>query len=161
MDLDKIWREQKSENAVLVAIEAMCQIVNDHIRDTNLNVTEWCKKEECWKTLLEKEYILPDGITGSFTTEGSKDQMYDARTCDEREAVEFCKDKGSKAWLELSTWAKQRNFLTGKARSQCFNMGNSLDRGREPSIALSDSCRKTWQDAELLGWTWKEGNHDP
>lgn len=157
MDLEKIWREQKSETEILMAIEAMCQIVNEHIRDTNLNVTEWCKKEECWKTLLKKAYSLPDGITGGFMTEGSKDQMYDSRICEERESVAFCKDKGSKAWLELSTWAKQRNLLTGKARSQCFNMANSLERGRETSIALSDSCKKAWQDAELLGWTWNEG----
>jgi HEAT repeat protein len=37
-------------------------------------------------------------------------------------------------------------------------MGNFLDRGREPSMALSDSCRTAWQDAELLGWRWEEGN---
>ncbi|MFZ3135223.1 AIPR family protein [Methanothrix sp.] len=156
MDLEKIWREQKTENAVLVAIEEMCQIVEAHIKDTNQNVTEWCKKEECWRTLLEKEYTLPDGILACFMDEGSKDQRYDSRTCDERKAEEFCKDKGSKAWIELFTWAKQRNFLTGKARSQCFNMGNFLDRGREPSMALSDSCRKTWQAAELLGWRWED-----
>ena len=135
MDLKKIWREQKSENAVLVAIEEMCQIVEAHIKHTNQNVTEWCKKEECWRTLLEKEYTLPDGIVACFMDERPKDQRYDSKTCDEREAEEFCKDKGSKAWIELSTWAKQRNFLTGKARSQCFNMGNFLDRGREPSMA--------------------------
>jgi|LAHT01.1.fsa_nt_gb vacuolar-type H+-ATPase subunit F/Vma7 len=158
VDLKKIWHEQKSENAVLVAIEEMCQIVEAHIKDTNQNVTEWCKKEECWRILLEKEYTLPDGIMACFMDEGSKDQRYDSRTCDERKAEEFCKDKGSKAWIELFTWAKQRNFLTGKARSQCFNMGNFLDRGREPSMALSDSCRTAWQDAELLGWRWEEGN---
>lgn len=158
IDLEKIWREQKIENSILVAIEAMCQIVNDHIRDTTQNVTEWCKTEECWRTLLKKEYILPDGITACFITEGFKSQRYDSRTSDEHKAIEFCKDKGAKAWLELARWAKQRNFLTGKARSQCFNMSKFLDRGREPSMALSYSCRKAWQNAELFGWMWEERN---
>jgi len=158
IDLEKIWREQKSEKTILLAIEAMCQIVNTHIRDTNLNVTEWCKKEECWKTLLEKEYVLPDGITACFIAEEIEGPRYDSNTNDEGDAVEFCRDKGSKAWFELSIWAKQRNLLTGKARRQCFNMGKFLDRDREPSLALSNSCRQAWQGAEPLGWTWKEGN---
>lgn len=133
VDLKKIWHEQKSENAVLVAIEEMCQIVEAHIKDTNQNVTEWCKKEECWRILLEKEYTLPDGIMACFMDEGSKDQRYDSRTCDERKAEEFCKDKGSKAWIELFTWAKQRNFLTGKARSQCFPWKTKKNQMQEAS----------------------------
>lgn len=158
MDLAKIWREQKCENAVLVSIEAMCQIVNDHIRDTTQNITEWCKKEECWKTLLTKEYTLPPEINACLIVEGSKGHGYDSRTHDEREAVEFCKVKGSKAWSELALWLKQRNLLTLKARSQCLSMGMHLGRGDEPSIPLSFSCRKVWDDAKLYGWMWEEGD---
>lgn len=152
IDLDKIWREQKSGEAILVAIEAVCQIVNDHIRDTNQNVTEWCKKEECWRTLLQKENQMPDGVMSCFVAEKFKSRRFDHKSSDEHEAVEFCKDKGYEAWFELSAWAKQRNLLTGKARNQCFNMSKLLDRAREPSIALSYSCKKAWEDAELLGW---------
>lgn len=158
IDLDKIWREQKSGDGILVATEEMCQIVNTHIRDTTQNVTEWCKKEECWKSLLTKEYVLPDGVEACLIAEGTTGPRYDPRTRDEREDVEFCTERGSQAWFDLAVWLKQHNFLTSKARSQCFYMGKFLKRKREPSKALSYACRKAWQDAALRGW---EGNKVP
>lgn len=156
IDLEKIWREQKCDEILLNEIEAICQIVNDHIRNTTHNVTEWCKKEECWRTLLEKEYVLPDGFTTRIMSERISVQRNDTMTCEEREAIEFCREKGSEAWLELSEWARERSLLTGKEKSQCFNLGKMLDRGREVSSALAILCKKTWHNAELFGWEWKE-----
>lgn len=158
IDLEKIWREQKCDEILLNEIEAICQIVNDHIRDTTQNVTEWCKKEECWRKLLEKEYAPPDRFMACTVSVGTSNHRNASMTDEEREAIEFCKERGSEAWIELSEWARERNLLTGKEKSQCFNLGKSLDRGREPSTALALSCSKTWHDAELLGWTWKEYN---
>ena len=152
IDLDKIWQEQKSGDGVLKAAEEMCQIVNAHIRDTTQNVTEWCKKEECWRSLLAKSYNLPSEVESSLLGHDTPVTRYDPRTKDERESVEFCTQKGSQAWFDLSVWLKGHNFLTPKARSQCFNMGRFLQRRKEPSRVLSFACRKIWQDAALRGW---------
>jgi hypothetical protein len=156
IDLDKIWREQKSGDGILLAAEAMCQIVNAHIRDTTQNVTEWCKKEDCWKNLLAKTFTLPAEIESSLLGHDVSAPKYDPRTKDEREATEFCSEKGSQAWFELSVWLKEHGFLTGKARSQCYNMGRFLQRRKMPSLALSIACKKIWQDAELRGWERKK-----
>lgn len=154
IDLEKIWREQKSGEGILTATEEMCQIVNTHIRDTSQNVTEWCKKEECWKTLLEKEYSLPLDLGSSLLGHDATAPKYDPRTKDQREAIEFCQGKGPQAWFDLASWLKDHNFLTGKARSQCFNMGRFLQREKTPSQALSYACEKIWKDASLRGWKW-------
>ncbi len=156
IDLEKIWQEQKSGDGILLAVENMCRIVNEHIRATSQNVTEWCKKEECWKLLLEKEYDLPVAIDSSLLKKGKPKGGYDPRTKDEREAVEFCKKISEKAWYELAGWLKQHQFLTPKARSQCFNMGRSIQRKLEPSKPLSIACKKVWEEAELRGWEWVE-----
>ena len=44
----------------------MAQAVNDHIRDTGQNVTEYCKREECWHRLKEKSFSLPKNIQGEY-----------------------------------------------------------------------------------------------
>jgi len=152
IDLEKIWREQKSGDEILSAAESMCQIVNQHIRNTTQNVTEWCKKEECWKSLLMTEYHLPKEVEACFIEEGNTGPKYDPRTKDEREAIAFCKEKGSEAWFGLSSWLKQHDFLTPKSRSQCFNMGRCLGKQNEPSLPLSYACSKIWENAILRGW---------
>ncbi len=150
IDLDKIWNEQSVDENILESIEEICYIVNEHIRNTDKNVSEWCKKEECWKKLKGKQYILPKKIEKSFISLESKKSNYDPRI--KAEAVDFCKSQESAGWLELSKWLKDRNFLSPKARSQCYNMGRILKQDREPSAVLSKACQKIWHDSEVRGW---------
>jgi hypothetical protein len=72
--------------------------------------------------------------------------------------LEFCKSKGPNAWKELSKWLKDREFMQGKQRSQCFNMGRTLDGGKkDPSPVLCMVCKKIWLDAESsYGWAPSE-----
>lgn len=153
IDLDRIWMRQEVDKPILEAVEFMSHVVNKHIRDTEQNVTEWCKKEECWKMLLEKYVKLPDNIESTFITEDREKVVYDPSVAEEREVIDFCRGQGSDAWFSLSKWLKERQFLSGKARSQCYNMGRMLKQSREPSIALSMACKKAWSDAEARGWT--------
>jgi hypothetical protein len=152
IDLDKIWRAQDVNESVLEAIEDMSAIVNDHIKQTDKNVTEWCKKQECWEKLKEKEYNLPSGIDDSYVDLNKKSKIYDSTIKAEKEIIEFCIKKGSDAWFELSHWLKTMGFLTGKARSQCFNMAYQLQRKNIPSIQLAIPCKKIWEDAKIRGW---------
>lgn len=156
IDLDKIWREQNAEEKILDVVEGISYVVNEHIRDTEKNISEWCKKEECWKNLQKKNYDLPAGIEESFISPESQVRGYDPTIREEAEVIEFCKVKGSGAWFTLSKWLKDRGFLAPKARSQCFNMGRFLHRGRDPSFALSKPCKKIWEDSEIRGWDWSD-----
>ena len=75
----------------------------------------------------------------------------------EEDAIEFCKEKGSDAWFALSGWLRERDFLTSKQRSQCFNMGRFLKKNSEPNEILSKFCVKIWAQAEILGWEYDDG----
>jgi hypothetical protein len=156
LDLDKIWLNQKLSEVVLETCEALSFIVNEHIRDTDFNVTEWCKKEECWDNLKGKHFELDTRISDDYLT--GKAKVMDSSIAGEAEIIEFCTDKPSDAWFSLAKWLKERDFLTGVARSQCFNMGKAISRGKEPSIRLSTPCKKHWEQAELRGWDWKEAD---
>jgi len=154
LDLDKIWSKQIIDDSVLEAIEIMAREVNKHIRKTKLNVTEWCKKEDCWKSLLEFEMDgLPDMKDAMIS--GRRSKKYDSPAKSEEQDLDFCKTKGGEAWKELSKWLKDRDFMQGKQRSQCFNMGRTLEQGKkEPSAVLCVVCKKIWLTAEeSYGWS--------
>ncbi len=157
IDLDRLWNMQTVDECLLEVIEGMSNVLNGHIRNTEKNITEWCKNEECWNQLRSQEYDLPQGIEKTYTSLDSKQKKYDPRIKVEAEIIDFCKSKGSKAWWELAIWLKKKGFLSGKARSQCGNMGRSLNRGKEPSIRLAIPCKKIWEEAVLRGWKW-DGN---
>ena len=156
IDLDKVWREQNAEEKIIDAVEGSSHVVNEHIRDTEKNISEWCKKEECWKNLQNKHYELPAGIEELFISPESQVRGYDPKIREEAEVIEFCKVKGSDAWFTLSKWLKDRGFLLPKARSQCYTMGRFLKRGHDPSFALSNPCKKIWDDSEIRGWDWSD-----
>jgi hypothetical protein len=153
IDIEKIWQKQTVGDPILDALESMSTVVNSHIRDTEQNVTEYCKKEECWNKLIAKSFALPGNILSEYIADGVASK-YSPGISNEKEVMEFCAGKGDKAWFELSKWLKDRGFLTPKARSQCFNMGMCLARGKEPSVALSIPCKKIWEEAGIRGWSY-------
>ncbi len=127
----------------------MCYAVNDHIRDTDRNVTEWCKRDECWQKLKDRPAPALPGLAPSMVR-GKKSDFHSAS---DNDAVEICKTRGSDAWKDLAKWLKDMGFMSGKARSQCFNMGRCLDQKREPSLVLSKACKDIWEQAERsYGW---------
>jgi hypothetical protein len=59
LDLDAIWRDQKLSPRLEDALRGLISPIEDAIKSTanGRNVTEWCKKEECWETI--KDMVLP------------------------------------------------------------------------------------------------------
>ncbi len=153
LDLDRIWSRQAIDDCVLESLEGLSYRVNDHIRDTQMNVSEWCKKEDCWLKLLDAGVgELPD--MGEAMISGERKKKYEDPAASEVQDLEFCRSKGADAWKELSKWLKDREFMQGKQRSQCFNMGRTLDqKKKDPSAVLCVACRKIWLQAEeSYGW---------
>ena len=96
---------------------------------------------------------LPDMKAAMIS--GRRSKKYDAPARSEEQDFDFCKTKGGEAWKELSKWLKDRDFMQGKQRSQCFNMGRTLEQGKkDPSAVLCMVCKKIWLTAEeSYGWT--------
>jgi hypothetical protein len=160
IDLDKIWKEQSVDDKIGDAIEQMSILVNNHIRNTDKNVTQWCKNKICWENLLRINYELPAGFEDVYISSSSQQQGYDSTIKAQSEVIEFCKSKGSQAWWDLAKWSKAHQFFTGKQRSQCANIGKCLQKGRVPSYWLAVACKKIWEDSKIRGWDSKENNNE-
>ncbi|MBI5308179.1 MAG: AIPR family protein [Planctomycetes bacterium] len=95
IDLERIWQKQAVGEPILDVLESMSGIVNEHIRNTQQNVTEYCKREECWDKLKVRDFVLPGSIRDEYISEISCGK-YDPTILNENKVVEFCKNKGSK-----------------------------------------------------------------
>lgn len=61
IDLDRVWREQGITPALSKAIEEVGGLVHGKIINPppgRKNVTEWCKKKDCWEAVKQIEYSL-------------------------------------------------------------------------------------------------------
>lgn len=60
-DLDRIWKEQSLPPSLQQAIQLISREVHQVITNPpdGRNVTEWCKKQSCWKAIQEIQCVLP------------------------------------------------------------------------------------------------------
>ena len=65
LDLMNVWTRQNVPDAVANALTELSELVYDKLTDPQRgveNVTQWCKQEECWKSVQSIDYRLPPEI---------------------------------------------------------------------------------------------------
>ena len=152
LDLVYFWQKQSVPEPVMEYLLCLSDVVHDHITDLPTGVSlvpEWCKKEDCWKVLKDKKiHCSPPPLIKELTQ--TKRKGAKPRKSEGDEAIEWCVTRGSQAWMDLSSFLKQRNLMGGKQRSQAFNMGRTVGNDRTPSDKLSIPCKKIWEDATTM-----------
>jgi AIPR protein len=70
IDLDIIWKQQSIPVIVQEAIRFVARQVHQTIVNSpdGRNVTEWCKQENCWKTIRELDIELPPELLNNLTS---------------------------------------------------------------------------------------------
>lgn len=70
IDLEKIWKDQDISQNIENELVLLSRIVQAHITNPpgGKNITEWCKKKECWESLLQKEIQLSASIGVELVT---------------------------------------------------------------------------------------------
>jgi len=153
IDLDKIWTTQKIGVQIKDTLELLSSTVNSHIRKSSANITEYCKKEECWNSLAKLSADLPENIVQEYISDATPTRpSYFLADPNVEEAYEYCKRFSAAQWFALAKWLKERSFLTGVSRSQCFNMGRALSKKPGPSVKLCIACKNIWEEAVIRGW---------
>ena len=69
--LDEIWRSQALPTKIADALNAVAHAARGHITNPpgGSNITEWCKKEECWTAFRSVEIDLPLGWEAELSPE--------------------------------------------------------------------------------------------
>lgn len=135
-----IWDKQAVPECLQDELVKMIKFVFLHITSSNrpiTNVTEWCKKEQCWITLKASEYELDDKIKEILLdkdevkkerSNGRKDHFIVNGIQVQAEVV----SKGQEYWEEALAWGKERKILNDVEKS-FISAATKMNMGRIPS----------------------------
>ncbi len=153
IDLDLIWENQDLSQALNNAIVTVSKYAYEHITSPlgGQNVTEWCKKEECWNSFRKVKIDLEDEFYNELSSE-IQGPLGETSEDDTRRVNEVM-SISSNIWLSLSGWAKQTGNLEGWQRSLVYKIGRYyVGKGKEPSRRQAIQALKALNEAEQLGF---------
>lgn len=129
IDFQKIWKKQTIPEQIIKEFINITRIVNESINDPNrkvINVTQWCKRQECWKQ-MQKNYsytINSDILDCCISYDDELSERESARKVikqDNAIATEtFVFNYGAENWLRLS------QFINERKKPLPYNMQTAL-----------------------------------
>jgi hypothetical protein len=122
IDYIKIWKMQDLSVTMKTCLLNMAEKINETITDTDENVTQFCKKEECWKKVKRMFYELSDEVVFELVdAENMFEQKKDAKDYQKIlkgiEAQTEVYNRGLEYWTALIGWANKSKFLSEREMS--------------------------------------------
>lgn len=120
LDLQSIWLRQSVPEIVTKVLEQIAEQVFYKITDSNrptINVTQWCKRDACWKSVQEIEIVLPSAfenvlIGKAEAKAAEKAAKKDQEMLSEVDAQVKVLEYTAAQWKKLSTFAMQRRMVS-------------------------------------------------
>lgn len=120
VDLNKIWLDQGLYPSLIEQIAITSKQVYEFlVRDDRgtLNVTEWAKKEECWRRAKKEEYlslkILNDFEMDLVEVRAKLSKVTEAVV----DSMDFVLSIPLETWQEIKAWGEKYLYLTPKDKS--------------------------------------------
>lgn len=140
LNMRYIWDKQSVPEPIYDELVRMAEFVFRHITDEKrpiTNVTEWCKKEQCWIALKVKDYVLDDKITEYLL---DKDEIKKEKSSGRREHIVVngiqvqaeVVSKGQEYWENALIWGKEKKLLN-EIETSFLSAATKMNMGRIPS----------------------------
>ena len=125
VDLDSIWENQDVSEAMHATLHSWMPAVHEELVESagGRNVTEWCKRKECWTHVQSLELELARGLekelgegnalpnVGEFAAGNrGRGQLLSA---EERERQMRTMSYDAGGWLRIMKWAREHGELNG------------------------------------------------
>lgn len=162
IDLDRIWKDQALTPALEWEIIEISKFVQKLIVNPpgGANVGEWCKKEKCWQSIRDYEYMISDAlqkelISVAHPTAGpqSATSSIASLTEEDQKLIDKVAEIPAETWFALSRWAKETKNFQPWQRSLLFSVGGVVGRGQKPSIKQAGHAMKVYNEALTKGFS--------
>ena len=138
-DFARIWNKQDTYPEFDKQITVLWPEVYDFITDPHRltqNVTEWCKRKECWNQAKDRKWTILPGFIDTLIDKESlvseeKDAKSDQKIKNEVDDINFVWRKGSEYWQAVLDWGCARKLLTSPDQDVlklCIGMFSSSAR---------------------------------
>lgn len=160
INLDQVWKEQRISNSLAAVIDNLSRSVRDRILADaeHKNVTEWCKREKCWESIL----TLADDVSADLDAEllankGRIPNMFDDAvvTPEQQTQIDDVKSVPAEKWKEMSAWGKQTDRLTAWQRSFAFSIGKQMLQGKTPTAKQAKYASQILEVVRKAGFKLK------
>lgn len=140
LNLRMIWDKQRVPDELNDEFVKLTKFVFEHITASDRqidNVTEWCKKEQCWVMLKAKEYKLNPKVKVFLIdreqqkkekNEGKKEHILESGIQVQAEVVQ----KGQAYWERMLSWGKKKNLLS-EIDASFITSATKMNYGRIPT----------------------------
>jgi hypothetical protein len=116
INLDAIWRNQNISNHIARAIDAVAHAARQHITNPpgGRNITEWCKRDECWTVFRDTSITLPKGWDSELadapleTPRGDGEQLEHRWEAVRHNFIGSTTPVGEFAWQAKTKWPQAR-----------------------------------------------------
>lgn len=160
IDLRRIWRSQELSTALGGAIDDLAPRVHATLLTSAgaRNISEWAKKEDCWKAVLALEWQVPQSLQKELDSSSARTKFTSSASVteqlsdDEAQALKAVLGLPAVQWKALSAWAKQTGSLQPWERSLAFSLGNVIGSGRAPSRKQALHGARILAEARRLGF---------
>jgi len=151
LPFDEIWQNQEGSDDIKAALAKVMVGVREVITQPpgNRNITEWCKRDDCWTAILSLP-IMVDGIQSNAWTPtlSRSDQPTNADS-----TVLAVAAVPSDVWFAASKWAKDTGTLLPWQRSLAYSLGRKVQiPGAQPTPKQAIQGRKLMMEAIRLGF---------
>ncbi len=157
---EKIWDAQQLPDDLVPPLKTIVRGVRAAIikPPNNRNITEWCKREQCWSTILNLplELDLPE-VEGEAA---ASVKVAGGATDEQLVLVEAVGKVPPDVWFAASAWAKETASLQAWQRGLSYSLGSLLSRGKSPSPKQAVHGKKLLLEASRLGFVHDQLSDD-
>ena len=140
LDFNQIWLNQKIPSYLRLEVERIGYLTLQHITSDDrkvVNVTEWCKKLECWKIFQDKhiplsEQLINQLVDREIQQEQEKESSKLQKMDNEIEVQSLVVELGHAYWSELLSLVPNNKLLSPK-EVDLLKLAASMAVGKVPS----------------------------
>ncbi|MDC0159963.1 AIPR family protein [Gemmatimonadales bacterium] len=162
IDLDSIWSAQDCSPALSKTIHEWMPVIHEQLVETagSRNVTEWCKKEECWSYIrghgmevsTDLDAELAEGA--ALPSVGKKAHRKGmGLSPEQREDIARTMQKSAEDWIRISMWGNK----TGKLEDWQAGIAGTLAAYAAANWKKVPSARQARLAVEMIAIADKEG----
>jgi AIPR protein len=118
LSLDAIWRHQGVSDELEAVLRSWAHPIDRQIQASaeGRNVTEWCKRVECWTAIrrldLSLRVVPPEwGASAADAAAGEPDASDQTLTLDQHAAAARCMTLSAEDWFALHLWGRKTREL--------------------------------------------------
>jgi hypothetical protein len=163
ISLEKIWKEQDICSELKGVLSELVKEIQQFIitAPEGRNVTEFCKKKECWDKLCQKNIELAEEVKAAFSfSEKTGVSDYSIKTMKESGKpinVSFS-SVSPEDWKTIQNWGLETGYLDSKQRNIANKIFSNMKAGRYCSSDLMLDGLTVIHKAKVAGFNFSSDN---